>query len=86
MEKEIKEALDGALKDLELFVDSVNYGVDEETNENTLFIILDSNKEEVIDVESIVSATKIINPIIDKLDLIKEEYTLDVSSKERGNN
>ena len=29
-------------------------------------------------------ATRIINPILDKLDLIKESYTLDVYAKEKG--
>jgi ribosome maturation factor RimP len=37
-----------------------------------------------LDIDAIVEATHIINPIIDKLDLIQEEYVLDISSKERG--
>ena len=37
-----------------------------------------------IDLDTIVEATNVINPIIDKLDLIEEEYVLDISSKERG--
>ena len=31
-----------------------------------------------------VEATNIINPILDEYDLIKDEYILDISSKERG--
>ena len=45
-------------------------------------IVLD--KVNGIDLDTIVEATNIINPIIDKLDLIEEEYVLDISSKERG--
>ena len=62
MEEKIKEALLNPLKELELFVDSVSFGVDEDDKTDTLYITLDNGKEEVIDVETIVKATKIINP------------------------
>jgi len=50
---------------------------------NFLRIVLD--KANGIDLDTIVKATHIINPILDELDLIDEEYILDVLSKERGN-
>ena len=50
--------------------------------ENTLTIILD--RDEIISLNEVVMATRIINPILDKLDPIKEEYTLDVYAKEKG--
>ena len=37
-----------------------------------------------LDIDTIVEATNIINPILDEYDLIEEEYILDISSKERG--
>lgn len=37
-----------------------------------------------IDLDEIVEATNIINPIVDKMDFIDESYILDVISKERG--
>ena len=40
--------------------------------------------EEILDLDKIVEATNIINPILDKHDFIKESYVLDVSSKEKG--
>ena len=46
------------------------------------FIILDS--DEIIPLNKVVMATRIINPILDKLDPIKESYTLDVYAKEKG--
>ena len=68
------------LDDLNLFIDDITYGkVD---NENTLTIILDSS--EIIPLNKVVMATRIINPILDKLDLIKKSYTLDVYAKEKG--
>lgn len=77
MEK-IKEALNVSLKEMGLFVYEINY------KNKQLNIILDS--DDVIDIDKIVKATKIINPILDKNDFIKEKYVLDVSSKEKGGN
>ena len=37
-----------------------------------------------IDLDTIVAATEVINPIIDKLDLIDDSYILDITSKEKG--
>ncbi len=47
-----------------------------------LNIVLDS--DEVIDLNRIVEASNIINPIIDKADLVDGEYVLDIYSKEKG--
>lgn len=75
MEK-IKNALAKDLEEENLIIDSINY------SNGQLNIVLDS--EEVIDLDRIVKATKIINDILDKNDFIKEKYILDVSSKEKG--
>ena len=62
-------------------VDEVTY--EKSSHYNFLKIVLD--KVNGIDLDTIVEATNLINPILDQLDLIEEEYILDVSSKERGN-
>ena len=49
---------------------------------NFLEITLD--KVGGIDLDEIVDATKIINPIVDKYCDIEDSYILDISSKERG--
>lgn len=80
MKEKIIEAVGNKLDNLNVFIDDITYGkVD---NENTLTIILDS--KEMIPLNKVVMATRIINPILDKLDLIKESYTLDVYAKEKG--
>ena len=38
----------------------------------------------VVDIDKCVEVTNIINPILDREDPIKESYTLDVSTKEKG--
>lgn len=80
MKEKIIGAIGNKLDDLGVFIDDITYGkVD---NENTLTIILDSN--EIIPLNKVVMATRIINPILDKLDLISDSYTLDVYAKEKG--
>jgi len=80
MKEKIIEAIGDKLKDLNVFIDDITY--EKVDNENTLTIVLDSN--EIIALNKVVMATRIINPILDKLDLIKESYTLDVYAKEKG--
>ena len=42
------------------------------------------DRDEIIDLDKCVEVTNIINPLLDEADLIKESYTLDVSTKEKG--
>ena len=74
--KKIKELIKTPLERINLFVDSIEY------KDKVLYIVLDS--DEIIDLDKIVEATHIINEILDEKDFIKESYTLDVSSKEKG--
>ena len=76
----IKKEIIEPMNKMDIIVDSVDF-----VNENNYYflkIVLD--KVNGIDLDTIVEATNVINPIIDKLDLIEEEYVLDISSKERG--
>lgn len=77
----IREAITGPMQELNIIVDEIVFT--RENGYNFLEITLD--KVNGLDMDSIVEATNIINPIIDKLDNIDEEYILDISSKERGN-
>ena len=77
----IKEKVGYSLTKEKIVVDSISY--EQEGKYYFLRIVLD--KVGGIDLDTIVMATNIINPILDKLNLIDEEYILDVSSKERGN-
>ena len=80
MKEKIIEAIGDKLDNLGVIIDDVRYEMVD--NENTLIIVLD--REEIIPLNEVVMATRIINPILDKLDLINESYTLDVYAKEKG--
>ncbi len=80
MEDEIKSLITDAIKDLNLRVSAVYDSVEEGVK--TKNIELDS--DEVIDVEKITLATKIINPILDKTNLLNDFEVLDIHSKEKG--
>ena len=80
MENKIKNLLDGELKKINLFVDSAY--LEKENNNLYLKICLDSDK--VLDLDTIVKATKVIDPIIEKADLIDEAYILEVYGKSKG--
>lgn len=74
----IREVLEKPMKELNLIIDEITY------NKGQLNIILDTSDETIIDLNKIVEASKVISPILDKHDFIKEHYVLDVSSKEKG--
>ena len=76
----IKEIIEYPISKLDLVVDSIEYVTIGKNN--FLNIVLD--RINGIDLDTIVEATNIINPILDEYDLIKDEYILDISSKERG--
>ena len=61
------------------------YPQDKNEKENNYnFLTIELDKVNGIDLDEIVLATNIINPIVDKMDFIDESYILDVISKERG--
>ena len=80
MEEKIKSLISDAISELGLSVSSV-YDTNEE-GVKTRNIELDSDS--IIDVEKITLATKIINPILDKTNLLDDIDVLDIQSKEKG--
>ncbi len=77
---EIRNLIVEPMKEMDIIVDDIEWVV--EGKYNYLKITLD--RVNGIDIDTIVDATNIINPILDEHDLIKDEYILDISSKERG--
>ena len=78
---ELEKLIKKALEKEEIIVDSVTY-LKNSGNYNVLSVVLD--KVGGIDLDTIVHATNIINPIVDEYDFTDDSYILDVISKERG--
>lgn len=78
--EEIERAIKDPMNEMDIIVDSVKY----ETEGNYNFLRIELDKVNGIDLDTIVAATEVINPIIDKLDLIDDSYILDIVSKEKG--
>lgn len=77
MEERISSAIRQPLEEENISLVGVHFG--EEDGEKTLFVTIDS--ENGVDMDLCVKATKIVDPIIDSLDLEIENYVLDVGSK-----
>lgn len=80
IEEKVRKLIDDSLKEKDLWIDMIKY--EREGNNNFLRIVVDS--KDSIDVDRIVEITKMINPILDKNDIINDSYILDISSKEKG--
>ena len=78
--EKIKEIITEPMKKLDIIVDSIDYVYEHKHN----FLKITLDKVNGLDLDAIVEATNIINPLLDEYDLIKEEYILDIASKERG--
>lgn len=76
----IRESIEGPMKEMDIIVESVTY----KTEGNYNFLTIELDKVNGIDLDTIVEATNVINPIIDELDLIDDSYILDIISKEKG--
>ncbi len=80
----MKEKVEALIKDeiakLDLVVSDVYYS--NEDGVKTLNIELDS--DEIIDVEKITEATKIINPIMDENHMVEDVDVLDIHSRSKG--
>ena len=80
IEKEVRKLIEKDIEDAGYILDEVLY-VKEDGN-YFLRVVIDATK--VIEIEDCVTVSKIINPMLDEADLIKESYILDVCSKEKG--
>ena len=80
MEEKVRNLIEGEINKLGINIDSVIY--EKEGNNYFLRIVIDADK--IIDIDTCVEVTNIINPILDKADFISDSYILDVSTKEKG--
>ena len=81
MKEKIANLVDEAIKDLNVFVDDAY--LDSEEGKKIFNIVLDS--DEIIDLNKVTEASRIINKIMDENDsLLEDADELDIFSKEKG--
>ncbi len=80
----MKEKLVELAKDKleEINVSIYDVFLENEGSQKFLRVVIDSN--DAIDVSKVVAATKIIDPLVEELDLVEDEYILDVYGKSKG--
>ena len=80
IEVKIRNLIEKEIENNNYILDSVEYV--KEGGNYFLRVVID--KQGIIDIDDCVTVTNIINPILDKEDLIEDNYILDVCSKEKG--
>ena len=81
MKEQVLRLIGDSLKELDMYVYDVVY--EKEGGNNYLRVVLDSAT--IIDLERVVAATKIINPLLDKEEIVKDNnYILDIYAKSKG--
>ena len=80
MKEQIIEVVGDKLEKLNVWIDDVY--TDKEGTETFVHIVLDSKA--IIPLNVVVMATRIINPLIDKIDIMDGNYMLDIYAKSKG--
>ena len=80
IEERVRKLIESAVSDMGIIIDSVSY--EKEGSNYFLRIIID--RDMPLDIDTCVEVTHVVDPILDKADIIKTSYILDISSKEKG--
>ena len=80
MKEDLIKEVGNKLDELNVYIYDVY--TEKEGKDTYLRVVLDA--EDIIDIDRVVKATKIIDPIIEKMNLINGEYILDVYAKSKG--
>ena len=79
MKEDLIKEVGNKLDELNVYIYDVY--TEKEGKDTYLRVVLDA--EDIIDIDRVVKATKIIDPIIEKMNLIESEYILDVYAKSK---
>lgn len=80
VEEKVTKLIEGIISDNKYILDHVEYVKED----GTLFLRVVIDKKGIIDVEDCVNVSKLINPILDDVEYLQDNYILDVCSKEEG--
>ncbi len=80
MKEDLIKEIGNKLDELNVYIYDVL--VEKEGKDTYLRVVLDAS--DMIDIDRVVKATKIIDPIVEKMNLVENEYILDVYAKSKG--
>lgn len=80
IEKRVRELIEDKVAKMGITIDSVVY----EKEGSNYFLRITIDRDKIIDIDTCVEVTRLINPILDEANIIEESYILDISSKEKG--
>lgn len=79
MKEKVIDAIKSEISKFDLVVSDVYQTVED----GITYLKIELDSDTIIDLNRITDASRVINPIIDELDLIDEEYVLDIYAKEK---
>ena len=82
IEKKVRELIEKEVSKMGITIDSVTY----EKEGSNYFLRITIDRDQIIDIDTCVEVTRIINPLLDEANIIEDSYILDISSKEKGEN
>lgn len=80
IEDKVRKLIEEPISKMGISIDNITYL--KEGNNYFLRIIIDRDK--IIDLDTVVEVTKVVNPILDENNITNDSYILDISSKEKG--
>lgn len=80
MKEDLIKEIGNKLDELNVYIYDVL--LEKEGKDTYLRVVLDAS--DMIDIDRVVKATKIIDPIVEKMNLVENEYILDVYAKSKG--
>ena len=80
IEQKVRKLIEKPVSEMGITIDSIVY--EKEGSNYFLRIVID--RPQPIDIDTCVEVTHVINPILDKNNIIEDSYILDISSKEKG--
>ena len=75
-----RKLIENKVNELGIYIDCIVF--EKEGSNHFLRIVID--RDDIIDIDTCVDVTNVINAILDEADIIDQSYILDVSTKEKG--
>ena len=80
MEDKVRNLIEEEVNKLGVRIDDIEY-----LKENgNYFLRITIDKDDIVDLDTCVEVTNIINPILDESNIIDDSYILDITTKEKG--